>query len=212
VRAAQETFQPLWNQAFEYDRYGNRTVTATNSVRIVTEVNGANNRLNGAGMVYDAAGNLIENGPWKYRYDAENRLTQAMNGSQIVGEMRYDGDGKRIKKAATIDNQTTITRFIYSGMGQLIAEHDGASAVVMQPTREYVYGPSGMLCVIEGSSIQFLTPDHLGSPRLITDASGNVVSRRDFYPFGESIHAGTGGRTTGQGDDAVDSVRQKFTG
>jgi RHS repeat-associated protein len=175
-------------------------------------VNRVNNRLTEAGMVYDAAGNLIENGPWKYRYDAENRLIQAMNGSQTVAEMRYDGSGQRIKKAATVDSQTTITRFIYNGMGKLIAEHDGVAAMVTQPTREYVYGPSGLLMVVEGGATQYLTPDHLGSPRLITDASGQVVSRRDFYPFGEEIQAGTGGRTAGIGYGIQDQVRQHFTG
>ena len=43
--------------------------------------------------------------------------------------------------------------------------------------------------------ISYLTTDSLGSPRVITDAEGNVTSRRDFMPFGEEIGAGAGGRT-----------------
>ncbi|MGE3467403.1 MAG: RHS repeat-associated core domain-containing protein, partial [Pyrinomonadaceae bacterium] len=50
---------------------------------------------------------------------------------------------------------------------------------------------------------------------MITNDTGQVVSRRDFLPFGEDINAGIGGRTgeTGQKYSvAEDTVRQKFTG
>ncbi|MEZ5422886.1 MAG: hypothetical protein R2682_07300 [Pyrinomonadaceae bacterium] len=33
----------------------------------------------------------------------------------------------------------------------------------------------------------FLTVDHLGSPRVNTDASGAVIARHDHLPFGERI-------------------------
>ncbi|MCZ2155125.1 MAG: RHS repeat-associated core domain-containing protein [Bryobacterales bacterium] len=51
-----------------------------------------------------------------------------------------------------------------------------------------------------------------GSVRLVTDGSGNVVSRHDYLPFGEEIPAGVGGRTTGMGYVANPAVTQKFTG
>ncbi len=55
--------------------------------------------------------------------------------------------------------------------------------------------------------------DALGSPRAITDISGNVVSRHDYMPFGEEVYAGTGGRTSAQGYlQTIDGVRQQFTG
>jgi RHS repeat-associated protein len=56
--------------------------------------------------------------------------------------------------------------------------------------------------------VSYLTNDHLGSPRITTDANGNVFSRRDFHPFGEEVF--TGQRTQGLGY-AADNVRQKFT-
>ena len=57
---------------------------------------------------------------------------------------------------------------------------------------------------------RYLTNDTLGSPRVITDSSGTVISRRDFMPFGEEISA-IGGRTSGLGYQ-TDATRQKFTG
>lgn len=55
-----------------------------------------------------------------------------------------------------------------------------------------------------------MTNDTLGSPRVITDGSGTIISRRDFMPFGEEISA-IGGRTSGLGYQS-DATRQKFTG
>ena len=36
----------------------------------------------------------------------------------------------------------------------------------------------------------YLSFDHLGGARMLTDGSGNVVVRQDYLPFGEEIPAG----------------------
>ncbi|MDA1297764.1 MAG: hypothetical protein O3B04_07185 [Chloroflexi bacterium] len=41
------------------------------------------------------------------------------------------------------------------------------------------------------SNIQFLHPDHLGSPVAATDVFADVAGTQSFYPFGE-VRAGTG--------------------
>jgi RHS repeat-associated protein len=64
-------------------------------------------------------------------------------------------------------------------------------------------------------TVSYLTTDHLGTPRVITDKNGNVISRRDMMPFGEDLYAGVGSRTgdTGQKySSSQDDIRQKFTG
>jgi RHS repeat-associated protein len=59
---------------------------------------------------------------------------------------------------------------------------------------------------------QYTTTDILGSPRVVTNSSGAVVSRHDYMPFGEELFAGTGGRTTIIGFGGADGMRKKFTG
>ena len=46
------------------------------------------------------------------------------------------------------------------------------------------------------------------------DKTGSLagVTRHDYFPFGEELFAGMGGRATTQGYGVVDNVRQKFTG
>ena len=60
--------------------------------------------------------------------------------------------------------------------------------------------------------MSYTTTDHLGSPRVITNALGQVTSRRDFLPFGEEITPNVGSRTASLGYGTSDNIRQKFTG
>lgn len=59
-----------------------------------------------------------------------------------------------------------------------------------------------------------MTTDHLGSPRVITDDNGEVISRRDFMPFGEELNTGVGARSESlkYTPTGSDSVRKRFTG
>lgn len=105
-------------------------------------------------------------------------------------------------------------RFIYGIGGGVIAEYDGSSGNLK---KEYVAG-GGSLITIEPTAVnsngaQYATTDHLGSPRVITNSSGSVVSRHDYMPSGEELGASVGGRTTGMGfSNSGDNNRKKFTG
>jgi RHS repeat-associated protein len=101
----------------------------------------------------------------------------------------------------------------------LTAEYTGSTAPGTI-SKQYVYGASGLLATIEGSATKYLTPDHLGTPRIVTDGAGAVVGRHDYFPFGEEIYAGMSGRdaTTQKyqqqppSPPQADGVRQQFTG
>jgi RHS repeat-associated protein len=62
------------------------------------------------------------------------------------------------------------------------------------------------------TSINWLVTDHLGTPRMVLDQSGELanVKRHDYLPFGEELLAPTGGRSQAQGYSG-DGVRQQFT-
>ena len=62
-----------------------------------------------------------------------------------------------------------------------------------------------------GGGTSYLTSDHLGSTRVVTDGQGNVKARHDYLPFGEELGAGIGLRTVAMKYDAPDSTKQKFT-
>ena len=202
-----------WKQTFTYDRYGNRRFDESNtsmpssfSNQAVSDptVSTSNNRLTSSGYSYDNAGNTTADALGRtIVYDAENKQTSVSNSGGTIGTYYYDGDGKRVKKTSTSDSVI----FLYDAAGKLIEERNSSTAALQT---SYVYAGSRLLTTETSSGTEYLTADHLGSPRINTDASGNVIARHDYHPFGEEI-GGVGGRTTGL-NYGSDSVRKGFTG
>jgi RHS repeat-associated protein len=188
ISEAKENNGASWSQQFAYDRFGNMWVPSTFGFTLssLTPQNqyafdAANNRFTGGTNEYDLAGNHKKDVQGRtFTYDAENRQV-SFNGA--VGQYFYDGDGHRVKK---IDASGT-TVFVYNAAGQLIAEYTTGT-----PT---------------GGDTSYLTTDHLGSTRVVTDSGGNVRNRYDYLPFGGEIPAGVGGRSP----LIVEGPRQKFT-
>lgn len=202
-----------WSQAYTYDRFGNRlSVAGTNAQSL--NISPSKNRITDPGYEYDLAGNLKSDPSGKfYFYDAENRLVKVSSdqaGSDIIAQYFYDANGWRVKKVTP----SATTRFVYDQGGRLLSEYDGEpTPAINSPTREHIYAPSGMLATVEPDKINYHTPDHLGSPRVLTDASGAVISRRDFYPFGDQISGlPNDGRNNIFGYSVNDSIKQRFTG
>ena len=200
ITEAKETAnsQTSWQQNFGYDRYGNRTtfsqVVNGNQLPMnnftMPNIDADTNRITtGQGYVYDGNGNLIQDANGRqFTFNGDNKQTQVKDvNNQVIGQYLYDGSGKRIKKVTT--SETTI--FVYSG-SKLIAEY--STQLATNPTTSYT------------------VTDMLGSPRVITDTTGQVISRRDFMAFGEEIATNVGGRTTANKYGQSDSVRQRFTG
>jgi RHS repeat-associated protein len=193
-----------WSENFGYDTYGNRWVTnpvglpgLTNETPQSSGWYLAKNQISGWG--YDGAGNItsISGIPRSYSYDAENRLTKAItdtsNPATTTSTYSYDGDGRRVQKTTP----SGTTTFVYDATGQLAAEYSTVANTVSGP--------------------EYLTADHLGSTRLVTDASGNPKKCYDYLPFGEEIPSGYGGRTAScfgaaSYPSAPDVVSEKFTG
>ena len=136
----------------------------------------------GVNMPYDTAGNMLAfkdpigsgTRDWSAFYDAENKqryycagVLTACTAAAHDAEYVYDGEGNRVLKQVT--NGATTT-YVYDAFGRRASEYT-------------VGGPS------ETAGTFYRTTDHLGSTRLVTDSSGAVVSRRDFFPFGEQILA-----------------------
>ena len=185
-----------WSQTYTYDLYGNRAVTAGRnygSHEALTAFNASNNRLLG-GAAYDGAGNLtLDWGGRRVKYDGDNRMVnfRVTAGGMLTNvKYRYDGEGRRVQKEVVGGKTTT---YVYNAAGQLVAEYAGT---------------------VPGA-LRYLTPDHLGSTRVVTGAvvsgsDGGVVSRHDYLPFGEEIGS-LGGRTAALKYSASGPA-QKFTG
>jgi len=138
---------------------------------------------------YDANGNLTNDGNGKvYAYDAGNRLvsvTQTVNGVQTVTGYVYNGLGRRVRETS---NGTVVKQWVWCpGDIQPCEERDGSNNV----TKRF-YGHGEQI----GGVNYYFTKDHEGSIREMTNASGALVARYDYDPYGR--------RTLVSGTDLAD--------
>jgi len=192
-----------WSQTNAYDRYGNRQIDYGGGSYNVS-FSSTTNRITTSGFSYDSSGNLTNDTIHTYAFDANDKIKSVDSTTAYT----YDGGGARVRKLVGEN-----TRFVYGLAGELIAEFDGSSGNLK---KECVYGTSGLVATIEptaanSNGTRYETPDHLGSSRVVTNSSGNVISRHDYTPFGTEIFGGTGGRTTAMGFSIADGLRQSFT-
>ena len=204
--------QVSWKQTFNYDRFGNRVFDSANTTTLnqtvswkVTNplINTSDNRLKKdqdgdtiTDYEYDKAGNVtLDAENQRFVFDAENRMKEFFHSANTSNTpdavYSYDGEGRRVRKVS--GNRVVI--FVYNSSGTLIAEYDSQLATNPQ--------------------VSYLTADHLGSPRVITDGRGAVISRHDYMAFGSDITetiGNVGGRTTAQGFNSSDDVRKQYTG
>jgi len=180
-----------WSRTFDYDRYGNLSTDPVYTGPAPGEPAAYNSANQVIGGSYDAAGNQILLGASAVTYDAENRQTSVTDPPGIMAGTEtywYDGLGQRVKKSGP----ATATVYVYDALGQLAAEYSTASVIAPCLT-----------C--------YLSADHLGSTRLVTDGSAHMIGRHDFSPFGEEIGANSAGRN-GTWEPNTDNIYQRFTG
>lgn len=188
-----------WKQTFTIDRYGNRRFDEANTTTLGgcqtavcnPTISTATNRLTSTGYQFDANGSLTTNAVGeRFNYDAENHQKEFFaagnNSTSPDASYFYDGDGRRVKKVSS----TETTVFVYDASSQLIAEYSTAQATTPQ--------------------VSYLTQDHLGSPRVITNENGAVTSRKDYGAFGDESFSTQ--RTNGLGYAGSSEPRQGYTG
>ena len=118
----------------------------------------------------------------------------------------------------TTQNQSGVSSYHTAGQGlfptELAIDRTGRYVRVQLAGTNYL--SIAEVQVLTGRyvpAVQWLVPDHLGTPRILVDQTGNLahVKRHDYLPFGEELFAGTGGRTVSLGYAGGDAVRQQFT-
>jgi YD repeat-containing protein len=115
---------------YGYDNVGNRTdeIKDTGSTIYNTTYNYTlnTNKLESTTgekaltFSYDNNGNTKGENARQYNYNQNQRLAQAVEGTDVIGEYVYNGNGQRVKKYT--ENGTKCTIYHYDQNGHLIAE------------------------------------------------------------------------------------------
>ena len=154
-----------------------------------------------------------------YVYNAADRLSEVKQNSQTMASYQYDPLGRRISK--TVNGQ--ITYFVYGEEG-LLAEVNAQG----QMTVAYGWQPNGLWGTdplwqatltpnqtLANAQYSFTVTDHLGTPQIAADSSGNKVWKGLSEAFGRTVTE-PGSATTqnlrfpGQYFDAETGLHQNY--
>lgn len=167
-------------EEFQYDGDGNLTERKSNLRGNRKFSYGRGDRLTEQEKIryiYDAVGNLIEKQKTSgesvfYRYDIDNRLTSVSSGSSGEVEFKYDALGRRIAKIT----ERGTTGFIWDG-DVLLAEQNDSFC-------EYIFEDFVPVARIQNFRIEHYHTDYLGTPKELTDQSGEIVWQGDYDEYG----------------------------
>jgi RHS repeat-associated protein len=122
-------------------------------------------------------------GTTTYTYDVLGNLRQAALADGTVVSYAVDGANRRIRRSV---NGVPAQGFLYQGQLRVVAELDGAGAVVSR----FVYGTGVNVpeYLVRGGATYRIVTDHLGSVRLAIDtATGTIAQQLDYDPFGRVV-------------------------
>ncbi len=169
---------------YGYNNVGNRLSLSVNDAGYLYEpTNNANNtytnnnlnqysQVNGVTYTYDLNGNLLSDGVNICTYNAENRLTMVVNGSETVTNT-YDGLAAESPRPST----ASLPRYVYDG-DQVIMEYNTSG----QALRRYVYG-AGIdepICLFTTNAHYYYHFDGLGSVIALSSGSGAVAEKYTY--------------------------------
>ena len=179
--------------SYTYDSNSNRQ-TRTSSTGMASYTYDAQDRLTTWSLAPDT---------WNLTYTANGELQSKSNGTEtttyqydVLGNLRHvtlpdgtnidyviDGQNHRVGKKV---NGALVQGWLYGNQPNPLAELDGNKNVVSI----FVYGSRANVpdYMVKGGVTYRILTDHLGSPRLIIDAStGTVLQRLDYDEFGNIL-------------------------
>jgi RHS repeat-associated protein len=177
------------SEVFAYDGAGNRVLAGLDAASFAPA-----NQLLSQGETrceYDARGNLVAiaapSGTWRFTYDSRNLLVQAVGGEGRRVRYRYDALARRVSK----EMDGVVVRYHWAGDHLL---HETRRDGERESSVDYLYQPGSWTPLAQRANgvVYCYHNDHLGTPRRLTDPTGQVVWAADYSAFGEArIRVGT---------------------
>lgn len=132
-------------------------------------------------FVYDAAGNLLNDGQRTYTWDAEQRLIGIgyLATPAVSTILRYDGLGRRTAVIENNNGSSAETRYLWCGE-RICQARDASDAII----RRY-YDEGELQVSSTGNTPLYYAQDHLGSVRDLVNAGGSGLATYDYDPYGQ---------------------------
>ena len=131
-------------------------------------------------LYYDNDGNLTSNAGEQLTstYDPFTLMTTSMTESGTTVNYQYDGRKERLLKTVS----GTSTLYLRGTSDYPLTQKTGSAT--SSTTRFYVYGPTGIIAVVDGGSNYFVVKDHLGSTRVVLNSGSAPISWYDCDCYG----------------------------
>jgi RHS repeat-associated protein len=124
-------------------------------------------------FTHDANGNMTGDGNRTFEWDAVNRLIAVVIGTHR-SEFTYDGLGRRVRIVEKENGATVRDANLFWAKTEIIEERLTTGEV----NRFFADGEQ------HNGVARYVTRDHLGSIREVTNTAGIVVTRNDYDPYG----------------------------
>jgi RHS repeat-associated protein len=181
---------------YDYDRYGNRwhqDVNGSSGTNYTYETSSITNHIVGAtGLTYDTIGNIIgtsdSNGTHSYTYDAEGKLISVDGGATAT----YQYDAERHRAGATVGGVSW--EYVFDASNHVSVMYKDSPRTVW---RDELYAGDWHLATYVNGTTEFVHADWLGSVRLRTGPTGNIVNSYTNLPFGDCLGQNEGSPCNG---------------
>ncbi|KAB2906875.1 MAG: RHS repeat-associated core domain-containing protein [Ignavibacteriaceae bacterium] len=167
-------------ERYAYDANGNRTSRQLGGGAVETATYDRQDRLRQRGAVtyqFNSDGFLTQRGSDTFQYSTRGQLLQATVGGQTL-TYGYDGLGRRISRT---DSGGT-TQYLYGDPASHLI------TAVRTPNGDFTtlyYDTAGLLTALERNGTRYyVATDQVGTPRVVSDATGASVKVLDYDSFG----------------------------
>lgn len=160
------------NYSWVYDRWGNRTQESSGANLVFnTSTNQA------IGLVYDAAGNVTNDGAHSYTYDAEGNMTQVDGGQTAT--YTYNALEQRVRTSSP----SGALEFIFNPAGQHTSLWDPVHDWI---NTAWVYWGAARVAFYYAGTTEFDHQDWLGTERMRSNVSAQVAGSFTSLPYGDN--------------------------
>ena len=167
-------------ELYSYDDNANRLSTLTQA-----SVYDSQDRINSHGVMsysVDVDGFLAQRGNNSFSYSVRGELLNVTLGTGPVISYHYDAMSRRVARTDALGSY----EYFYGLPGHqfLITAYRSPNGELT----ELYYDDAGLLFALKrGGDNYYVAVDQLGSPKLVTDASGAVILQREYDSFGQLL-------------------------
>jgi RHS repeat-associated protein len=187
-------------QEYTYDSFGNRLTVSTAGRSCVGTgtcgasftIDGNNNKITTGGASYGTAGNMEALGGYTYGYDGATMMSSLTAPNGYRYDYIYTAEDERVATYTGGGNwQFTIRGLDGKVLREMTAWQPSQGTATWTWDRDHVWRNGQLLATVSPSGTEQFHLDHLGTPRVVTDAAGHKIGYHAYYPFGEELNLGS---------------------